>query len=87
VQNGLVRTKELVLAEWQKTLFLRNESPETRGWLLDVMKCVESLGKRDFALDEVYAFERHLGGSLSRQPERQAEDTAATSIFARPRVY
>ena len=53
--------KELVLAEWQKTLFLRNESPETRGWLLDVMKCVELLGKRDFTLDEVYAFERHLG--------------------------
>jgi type II restriction enzyme len=25
------------------------------------MNCVESLGKRDFTLDEVYAFERHLG--------------------------
>jgi type II restriction enzyme len=25
------------------------------------MKCVESLGKRDFTLDEVYTFERHLG--------------------------
>ena len=61
VRNSLIRAKELVLADWQKTLFLRNESPETRGWLLDVMKCVESLGKRDFTLDEVYAFERHLG--------------------------
>jgi hypothetical protein len=61
VQNGLIRAKELVLAEWQRTLFLRNGSPETRGWLLDVMKCVESLGKRDFTLDEVYAFERQLG--------------------------
>src|SRR2546423_4282364 len=61
VQGGVVRAKELVLAEWQKTLFLRNESPETRGWLLDVMKCVESLGKREFTLEEVYAFERHLG--------------------------
>jgi len=49
VQNGFVRTKELVLAEWQKPLFLRRKSPETRGRLLDVMKCVESLGKRDFA--------------------------------------
>ena len=28
------------------------------------MKCVESLGKRDFTLDEVYAFERHLGDSI-----------------------
>jgi type II restriction enzyme len=60
VQNGLVRAKEAVLAEWQRTLFLRDESPETRGWLLDVMKCVESLGRREFTLDEVYAFERQL---------------------------
>ena len=43
VKNGVVRPKEVVLEEWQKTLFLRNELPETRGWLLDVMKCVESL--------------------------------------------
>jgi len=60
VQGSVVREKELVLAEWQRTLFLRNESPETRGWLLDVMKCVESLGKRDFTLDEVYAGEARL---------------------------
>jgi type II restriction enzyme len=61
VQGGVVRPKELVLAEWQRTLFLRSETPDARGWLLDVMKCVESLGKREFTLDEVYAFERHLG--------------------------
>ena len=61
VKDGVVRPKDAVLEEWQRTLFLRNESPETRGWLLDVMKCVESLGKRDFTLEEVYAFERHLG--------------------------
>ena len=61
VQNGIIRPKEAVLHEWQKTLFLRNESLEARGWLLDVMKCVDSLGKREFALNEVYGFERHLG--------------------------
>jgi type II restriction enzyme len=61
VQNGVIRPKDVVLEEWQKTLFLRSESPETRGWLLDVMKCVEALGKPEFTLDEVYAFERHLG--------------------------
>ena len=61
VQNGTVRAKELVLAEWQKTLFLKNELPDTRGWLLDVMKCAELLGKPDFTLDDVYAFELHLG--------------------------
>jgi type II restriction enzyme len=61
VKSGVVRPKDVVLEEWQKTLFLRDQSLEARGWLLDVMRCVESLGKRDFTLDEVYAFERHLG--------------------------
>jgi len=61
VQNGVIRPKETVLEEWQKTLFLRSETLKERGWLLDVMKCVESLGKRDFTLDDVYAFDRHLG--------------------------
>jgi type II restriction enzyme len=32
-----------------------------RSWLLDVMKCVEALGKSEFTLDEVYAFDRYLG--------------------------
>ena len=62
VQGGVIRPKETVLQEWQKTLFLRDESLEARGWLLDVLKCVESIGKPEFTLDEVYAFERHLGG-------------------------
>lgn len=60
VQNGIIRSKDAVLNEWQKTLFLRQESPDARGWLLDVMKCVESLGKRDFTLAEAYDFEKHL---------------------------
>ncbi|MDE2380418.1 DpnI domain-containing protein [Bradyrhizobium sp.] len=60
VRNGVVRPKELVLEEWQKTLFLRSESLEAKGWLLDVMKCVESLHKLEFTLEEVYAFDRHL---------------------------
>ncbi|MCK1367901.1 DpnI domain-containing protein [Bradyrhizobium sp. 62] len=61
VQNGVVRPKELVLGEWKKTLFLRSKSLEARGWLLDVLKCVESLGRREFTLEEAYAFDRHLG--------------------------
>lgn len=60
VQNSVIRPKELVLSEWRKTLFLRHETLEARGWLLDVMKCVEAVGKRDFTIDEIYSFEHHL---------------------------
>jgi type II restriction enzyme len=34
--------------------------PEARGWTLDVLNVVESLGKKHFTLDEVYAFEKEL---------------------------
>jgi type II restriction enzyme len=62
IRNGLLQPKELVLAEWKKTLFLRDEGLEARGWLIEVMKCVEAIGKQEFGLDEVYAFESQLGG-------------------------
>jgi type II restriction enzyme len=34
--------------------------PEARGWTLDVLRVVESLGRKEFSLDEVYQFEREL---------------------------
>ena len=61
IKNGLAEPKEKVLAEWQKTLFLREEKEiSAKGWLLDVMRCVEKLDKREFTLDDVYVFEKEL---------------------------
>jgi|SRR5579883_830047 type II restriction enzyme len=60
VQDGRIRPKQEVLAQWQKTLFLREEGEEARGWLIEVMKCVERIGRREFQLDDVYAFEGAL---------------------------
>jgi type II restriction enzyme len=60
VQNWAPLSKELVLRQWQKTLFLRDEGVEARGWLIEVMKCVENIGKREFQLGDVYAFEAAL---------------------------
>ena len=53
-----------MLAEWKKTLFLREEKEVlARGWLLDVMRCIEKLGKREFKLEDMYTFEDELGYS------------------------
>jgi type II restriction enzyme len=60
VRDGQLRQKETVLDEWNKTLFLRNEGLEARGWLIEVMKCVEMIGKQEFQLSDVYAFEDRL---------------------------
>jgi type II restriction enzyme len=60
VRAGQPEPKESVLAQWKKTLFLREEDAEARGWLIEVMKCVELIGKQEFQLDDVYAFESTL---------------------------
>ncbi|OGZ79563.1 MAG: restriction endonuclease [Candidatus Staskawiczbacteria bacterium RIFOXYD2_FULL_37_9] len=61
VKNKIIEPKNKVLENWQKTLFLKQEKEvSARGWLLDVMVCIEKLGKKNFYLDEVYAFEKEL---------------------------
>lgn len=62
VKNRQVEPKEKVLAGWKKTLFLREEKEiSAKGWLLDVMRGIEKLGKREFTLEDIYAFEYELG--------------------------
>jgi type II restriction enzyme len=60
VQNGAPLPKEAVLSKWRKTLFLRDQGLEARGWLIEVMNCVESIGRKEFDLSDVYAFEDEL---------------------------
>jgi len=60
VRDKQLQPKKAVLRAWKNTLFLRDEPASNKGWLLDVMRCVESLRKREFQLDDVYAFEKHL---------------------------
>jgi type II restriction enzyme len=59
-RDGQDVPRDLVLEKWQQSLFLRGEGLETRGWLIEVMKCVEKVGKADFDLSDVYAFEARL---------------------------
>jgi type II restriction enzyme len=60
VREGQLQPKDSVLSQWQRTLFLRDEGADVRGWLIEVMKCVELIGRREFQLDDVYAFESRL---------------------------
>jgi len=61
VKNRKVESRKKVLAEWKKTLFLREEKEVSeKGWLLDIMRSIEKLGKHEFVLDDAYAFEKEL---------------------------
>jgi type II restriction enzyme len=61
VQNGVIKSKDEVLDKWNKTEFVKGtHNIEAKGWLLDVLLCVERIKKKEFSLDEVYAFEPYL---------------------------
>jgi type II restriction enzyme len=60
ISKGRVREKSRVLAQWRQTDALLNSRPETRGWLADVLRCVERCFTT-FSLSNVYDFEQELG--------------------------
>jgi type II restriction enzyme len=62
VRDGVVADRQSVLDQWQKTIFLRDENLAARGWLVNVLKCVEAINATEFSLEEVYAFESRLSG-------------------------
>lgn len=53
--------KQIVLDKMHKTKFLEDESLETRGWLIDVLFCVNRIQNETFTLADIYEFESELG--------------------------
>jgi type II restriction enzyme len=61
IKNKRVEPKDKILETWKKTLFLREEKFTTkRGWIFDIMGCIDKIGKKEFTLDEIYSFENLL---------------------------
>ncbi|MGD9966717.1 MAG: DpnI domain-containing protein [Hyphomonadaceae bacterium] len=76
VKDGVTLPREQVLETWRRTCFLRDERASARGWLIEVLKCVEDIGRAEFGLADVYAFESRLrilypGNSHVREKMRQ----------------
>lgn len=60
VKREKIISKSIVKQTFQRTLFLRKKSKETKVWLLDVMNCIDVLKTKKFTLDELYTFEQKL---------------------------
>lgn len=60
IKDRQIESKNKVQEIWHKTLFLRQQKKEEQGWFLDILNCVDRLGKKEFTLAEVYAFEESL---------------------------
>lgn len=51
---------ETVRETFQKTLFLRAKSNESKGWLLEIMRCLDQIPEASFTLEALYRFEGQL---------------------------
>ena len=60
VRNAEIVNQQIVKETFNKTLFLRSKSKDAKGWILDIMTCVDLIKKETFTLDEIYKFEEKL---------------------------
>lgn len=60
IQNTAVKPPEEVREKWKSTAFLRNVTKESKGWLFDIMNCIDLIHKDVFLLQDVYNFEASL---------------------------
>jgi len=60
VYRGMALQKEEVRDRWSDISFLKDLSLSTKGWLSDVMSCIEALGREEFTLKDLYGFRDSL---------------------------
>jgi len=60
IKNSEIISKDKVQSNWKGTEFLRTKKGESKGWILDIMNCVDSIQQETFTLKEMYLFEEKL---------------------------
>ncbi len=60
IENRIARAKEDVVSSWERSAGLRSKNFKQMGWVADVLRCVERIGRAEFTLADVYKFENYL---------------------------
>lgn len=60
IENGNVIDKEKVLLQMSRSSNLKLTNIEARGWLFDILECVNLIPMQEFSLDDIYYFEPFL---------------------------
>lgn len=61
VKDKEVLSRNHVIDDWNKTLFLKDTNDiAAKGWLLDIISCIEKLDKSSFTLSDLYFFQANL---------------------------
>lgn len=60
VKDKTIVPKSEVISKWKQSSFLADRKIESRGWLIDILNCVDKIPKDDFSLHDIYTFENEL---------------------------
>jgi type II restriction enzyme len=60
IKDKKFEEKSKIINNWNKTKFLRNTKLEQKGWLIDIIFCIEKMKKQNFTLQELYTFVPYL---------------------------
>jgi type II restriction enzyme len=60
IKNGVAEEREIVVARLNRARALEIRDVNSRGWLIDVLNCVNAIEDSIFTLDQVYEFESVL---------------------------
>jgi type II restriction enzyme len=66
VKNEIQQSPESVIFKVKKTNFISQYKLDARGWILDILNCVNKIDSREFTLEQVYQFEEQL---TAKHPE------------------
>lgn len=60
IKNQVQIPQETVINNYKKTKTLITKNLDSRGWIMDVLSCIERIPEQDFTLNQVYEFENEL---------------------------
>ena len=66
VKNEIQQSVEAVVSKVKRTDFISQYKLDARGWILDILNCVNKIERKDFTLEQVYQFEEQLA---AKHPE------------------
>jgi len=62
IKNEEQVRKDIVLEQVARMKEMNHHSLEERGWLFEVLKCIEQIQKKEFSLRDIYAYADYLSG-------------------------
>ena len=60
VKDEVVQPVDNIISKVKKTEFIKEYKLDARGWILDVLNCINTINNRDFTLEQMYQFETQL---------------------------